>query len=599
MRVLQSPRSIKGVHAMRLAGLLLLGLLCVGPLSASAQGFGDDTYRTSQQCTGAVGNDCTGREQPAGLTCEVVTDGSRRCSGFLASAVDQTRLDVTVLVPAGDGPHPLIVSLHGWGGSKDSQGYIADPFSQNGYAVLRYSARGFGESWGQVNLSDVNMELGDLRSMIGQVLDRTDLQLRPDAVGIIGVSYGGGQTWLSLLHPTFQSPGGRQVVIRAVVPIVPWTDLLYSLAPNGRPLLSLSPAGSPKLSYINALYVTGQRQTLTRPYPNYPDYLIAWHAWINTVEPNESDPVYRQIRDGLAGYRSIWWQSQFWTQAAANRVPVFQVQGLTDDLFPLPEARRMLLGLAAAAPGYPIASYFGDIGHPRASNKVAERDYMLGLVRNWFDYYLRETGAAPAHVIRAAITRPRDQAFNPADVITVASYDQLATRTVRKNFFGTAVLANPVTDPLPGFCWDPLFMEAWLETVSCPLPPEAPLVERSLGVFTVPVAELTGAGSLLIAGQPVIHLSASTGAPRVQLNVRLIDVAPDGTKRLITRGTFVLEDIGTTDVTIPTYGNLWQAPRDHLLRLEITNVDSPYIRPSLVPSVTVVRRVQLQLPVRE
>jgi predicted acyl esterase len=585
---------------MRLAGLLLLMILCAAELPAFAQGFGPDTYRTSQQCTGSITGECTGQgtAQP-GLTCEVAADGGRRCTGFLESSVDRTLLDVTLVVPPGEGPHALVTSLHGWGGSKDSQGYIADPLIEAGYAVLRYSARGFGESWGQVNLSDVHMELGDLRSMIGQVVDRTDLGLKADAVGIIGVSYGGGQTWLSLLQPTFESPAGRQVVIRTVVPIVPWTDLLYSLAPNGRPLFSLSPAGSPKLSYINALYVTGQRQTLTRPYPNYPDYLIAWHAWINAVEPTESDPVYQQIRDGLAGYRSIFWQQQFWMGAAANAVPVFQVQGLTDDLFPLPEARRMLLGLAAVAPGYPISSYFGDIGHPRASNKIGERDYMLGLIREWFDHYLRNMGPAPAHVVRAAITRPREQAFNPADVITVASFDQLWTRIVRKNFQGSAVLANPVSDPLPGFCWDPLFMEAWRETVSCPLPPEPPLVERSLGVFTVPVAELTPASSLLIAGQPLIQLRASTGAPRVQLNVRLIDVAPDGSKQLITRGTFVLEDIGTTDVTIPTYGNLWQAPRDHQLRLEITNVDSPYIRPSLIPSVTTIRRVRLQIPVRE
>ena len=586
---------------MKLTGLLLLIALCLGQPAAVAQSFfGPDTHRTSQQCTGSVTGECTGQgtTQP-GLTCEASPDGRRTCTGFLETSVDRTLLDVSLVVPAGSGPHPLIVSLHGWGGSKESLGYLADPLIADGYALLRYSARGFGESWGQVNLSDVHLELADLRSMIGQVVDRSDLALKADAVGIIGVSYGGGQTWLSLVEPTFASPDGTSVAIRTVVPIVPWTDLLYSLVPNGRPLFSLRPAGSPKLSYVNALYVTGQRLTATRPYPNYPDYLIAWHAWINTMEPNTIDPVYRQIINALAGYRSIWWQLDFWMQAAANRVPVFQVQGLTDDLFPLPEARRMLLGLSALAPGYPIASYFGDIGHPRASNKEGERDYMIGLIREWFAHYLRRVGPEPAHVIRAAITRPREQPFNPADVITVASYEELATRTVRRNFHGSAVLANPVTDPLPGFCWDPLFMEAWRETVSCPLPPEAPLVAGSLGVFTVPVAELTRSDALLIAGQPTIRLRASTTGPRVQLNVRLIDVAPDGTGQLITRGTFVLEDVGDADVAIPTYGNLWEAPRGHLLRLEISNVDSPYIRPSLIPSVTTIRRVRLELPVRE
>ena len=70
---------------------------------------------------------------------------------------------------------------------------------------------------------------------------------------------------------------------------------------------------------------------------------------------------------------------------------------------------------------------------------------------------------------------------------------------------------------------------------------------------------------MLIAGQPAVRLQASTSGPRVQLDVRLFDLGPRSSKQLITRGTFILEDIGTTEVTIPTYGNVWQAPRNHLL----------------------------------
>jgi ABC-2 type transport system ATP-binding protein len=589
---------------MRLAGVFVFVLLSAWQLQAVGQGFGPDTYRTSQQCTGSLTGECTGQTTtPAGLNCDPPLNGSRRCTGFLASAVDGTMLDVTLVVPPGTA-NPLIVSLHGWGGSKKGQGYIADPLIAAGFAVLRYSARGFGESWGQVNLSDINIELGDLRSMIAQVIDLEPVALKADAVGIIGVSYGGGQTWLSLLHPKFTSPNGAKVMIRTVVPIVPWTDLLYSLAPNGRPEFSLHPAGSPKLSLINALYLAGLREpTPERFYPNYPDYLTEWQLWIGANEPNDTELVYRQIRDGLAGYRSIWWQREFWASAAANPVPVFQVQGLSDDLFPLPEAKRMLLGLNAVAPGYPIASYFGDIGHPRASNKDGEREYLFGtpqkpgLILQWFDWYLRGIGTAPALVIRAAITRPREVPFSETDVITVASYDQLATRTAHKNFPGSAVLANPLSDPVTGICWDPLLMDLW-PTVVCP-PPEPVVVEGSLGVFTVPVAELTDRSSLLIAGQPAVRLRATTSGPRVQLNVRLIDVGPGGTKQLITRGTFVLEDIGAADITIPTYGNLWEAPHDHLLRLEISNVDSPYIKPSMFPSVTRITRVRLDVPVHE
>jgi predicted acyl esterase len=131
------------------------------------------------------------------------------------------------------------------------------------------------------------------------------------------------------------------------------------------------------------------------------------------------------------------------------------------------------------------------------------------------------------------------------------------------------------------------------------VPPSPALDVESLGVFTVPVSELSGGRALLVAGQPVVSLRAATSALRVQLNVRLIDVAPDGTQQLITRGTFMLQGPpGIADVVIPTYGNVWEAAPDHVLRLEITNLDSPYLAPSRVPSVTVVSDVRLEVPTR-
>jgi len=584
---------------MRLAsGAALLLLLSAWQFAAIGQvappppqSFGADTYRTGL-FTGE------GTTRP-GLNCDGSTAHGRACSGFLASAVDGTLLEVSVRVPPGAGPHPLVAVLHGWGGSNNSLGYLADPLFADGHAVLRYSARGFGRSWGQVNLADIHVEMEDLRSVIGQLVDQGRLHLDADAVGIVGVSYGGGQSWLALLQPTFRTTAGTTVRLRTVVPIVPWSDLLYSLLPNGRPERSLAPAGSAKLSYINALFASGLRSSPERPYPNYPDYLIAWHAWINSMEPNELDPVFRQIIDGLAGYRSIWWQRAFWDEAALNRVPVFQLQGLADDLFPLPEAKRMLLALQSIDPLYPIASYFGDLGHPRASNKAGERDYTLALIREWFAYYLQAKGVEPQHGVRAAITRPRDAPFNPSDVIAVETYAALATGTLTKEFGGTGTLINPVSDPFSGFFWDPLVMEAARELEPQAAPPDPVLVEGSFAAFSVEVGELTAGRPLLIAGQPAVSLRALTTGLRVQLNVRLIDVAPDGTQHLITRGTFLLQAAaGTSDIVIPTYGNVWEAPPDHRLRLEISTLDSPYLAPSRVVSVTEISQVGLELPVR-
>ena len=80
--------------------------------------------------------------------------------------------------------------------------------------------------------------------------------------------------------------------------------------------------------------------------------------------------------------------------------------------------------------------------------------------------------------------------------------------------------------------------------------------------------------------------------------MRLFDVAPDGKKELITRGTLILEGPANERITIPSYGNVWEAAPDHALRLEISNLDSPYLRQSVVASATFISQVRLVLPIR-
>ncbi len=560
-----------------------------------ARSFGADTYRT-EVFTG------DGVTSP-GLTCDKAANKSRACSGFLASGVDSTRLDVTLQVPQGGGPFPLVVLMHGWAGSKTGSGDVADALVSDGLAVLRYSARGFGESWGQANLADIHVEIEDLRSLVGQLVDQHQFHLNADAVAVTGASYGGGHSWLATLAPTFTSPAGTAVRIRTIVPIVPWTDLLYSLLPNGRPRNSIDGPGSAKLSYINGLFASGLRRSAAHPYPNYPDYLIAWQNWINAAEPNATDPVYGQIVDGVAGGRSIWWQQSFWSSVVTNRIPVFQVQGFTDDLFPLPEAARIVNALHTVDATYPITLYLGDIGHPRAANKVGEVDYVEGLIRQWFAYYLNGQGSEPAHIVYAAITRPGGEAFDASNVITAPTIDALATSRVSHAFDASAVLVNPASDPLAGFFWDPFVMTGAEQLQPYTgTPPDPPVVESSMAVYTLAASTLNGGADVLVAGCPLVRLHASTFAPRVQLDVRMYDVAPDGSRQLITRGTYTADNgvapIGEADLTIPTYGNLWRLPADHTLRIELTNLDSPYITPSRVPSVTTVSNVAVEIPIR-
>src|SRR3712207_5234796 len=112
-------------------------------------------------------------------------------------------------------------------------------FASRGYAVLNYSARGHGESGGQINLASRDFEVRDTQHLTGLLVDRARPLARIDRkrIGVIGGSYGGGQTWLlmttrpdpKLDFGTWRSPAGRLVTLGAVVPMYTWSDLLYAL----------------------------------------------------------------------------------------------------------------------------------------------------------------------------------------------------------------------------------------------------------------------------------------------------------------------------------------------------------------------------------
>ena len=130
------------------------------------------------------------------------------------------------------------------------------------------------------------------------------------------------------------------------------------------------------------------------------------------------------------------------------------------------------------------------------------------------------------------------------------------------------------------------------------------MVPGDVAVYPFSAAALAdpGATTVLIAGQPVVSARVSTFAPREQLDARLY-LLVGGVRELITRGTITLDSgaplrpLDARDVTLTTYGNLFEVKTSDDLELELTNVDSPYLSPSRVPSVTRINGVNLTVPV--
>jgi predicted acyl esterase len=117
------------------------------------------------RCVFGAGAAAAAQPAPFGHSCHA-QNGVRFCptstSAQRVRSFDGVPLDVDVTLPAhGSGPFRTIVMLHGWGGGKtdfeshDPAGngsttyhYNNTYYARHGYAVVNYSARGWGNSCG-------------------------------------------------------------------------------------------------------------------------------------------------------------------------------------------------------------------------------------------------------------------------------------------------------------------------------------------------------------------------------------------------------------------------------------------------------------------
>jgi predicted acyl esterase len=133
-------------------------------------------------------------------------------------------------------------------------------------------------------------------------------------------------------------------------------------------------------------------------------------------------------------------------------------------------------------------------------------------------------------------------------------------------------------------------------------PPPPVIVPTSYASFYASPSDF-GETTLLISGRPTVTIDGFVVGHRVQLDVRLIDESTPGSDYMITRGTYTLVtgrpgQRTHQKIEIPTYGNRWRVEAGHRIRLEISNVDAPYITPSREPSTTTITGVTLQLPLQ-
>ncbi|MEU4803111.1 S9 family peptidase [Actinosynnema sp. NPDC023587] len=121
------------------------------------------------------------------------------------SASDGYPVHGWLVLPEGEGPHPVVLAVHGgpfmyhgWGFWDEAQVY-----AEAGYAVVLPNPRGsagYGQAHGQAVIGAFGtVDVDDVLSVLDAALERSDLDA--DRVGVMGGSYGGFMTsWLAAHH---------------------------------------------------------------------------------------------------------------------------------------------------------------------------------------------------------------------------------------------------------------------------------------------------------------------------------------------------------------------------------------------------------------
>lgn len=142
------------------------------------------------------------RITPGRLCQEMVEGGSNLYVGARSYTVDNagTGIVTSLQLPAGDGPHPTVVLVHGSGrATRANVQFIADLMTARGWAAASYDKRGVGASDGRFEeAGPFNNRLHTLSDDVLAIIEllRHHASVDKNRLGILGISQGG---WINAI----------------------------------------------------------------------------------------------------------------------------------------------------------------------------------------------------------------------------------------------------------------------------------------------------------------------------------------------------------------------------------------------------------------
>ncbi|GAA3668149.1 hypothetical protein GCM10022237_30070 [Nocardioides ginsengisoli] len=461
---------------------------------------------------------------------------------------------------------PAVLTTNGFGGSKDDQGAAAAALASRGYVVLSYSGLGFGGSGCAITLDAPDYDgkaASQLVSYLGGAtgiafVDKAHTQPAPaldvvqlDArdhdgvarandprVGTFGGSYGGG----------FQfAVASIDARVDALVPVITWNDLSYSLAPNNTAQttgVSTSVPGAAKLVWALGFSVIGVSSDLINQ--QVPPDLLPCPNFAAFVCP-------ALITAGATGYLQPADVAHLRGRSVASflpaiKVPTLLVQGERDTLFNINEAVATYRALQAQGTETKMVWQLGGHSGDGAPGEVNWTDpasgYVSGRVLNWFERHLkgRAVGTGPEFAYFrdwVPYTGSAGPAYATSPTFPVGQQRTWRLSGADALTTGTATAGRQtLLTPPAGL---PTRLDE-LDVLGSKVGPVTSLVTDLPGTFAAwSTAPLTT--PLRVAGSPTVRLQVSApGAVLTQqlgpagqlvLFVKVADVGPDGKAHLI------------------------------------------------------------------
>ncbi len=470
---------------------------------------------------------------------------------------------------------PAVLLAHGFGGTKDSVSSDAQSLADHGYAVLTWTAEGFGRSGGQIHLDSPDYEVTDAQRLVDWLAERPEVRLDAQGdprVAAVGGSYGGA---LSLLL------AAKDHRVDAIVPSITWNDLSRSFLPQSA---DVSATGVFKKGWAGLFFGNGAAAGQDIPAGADPSPACGRFA---------ADVCAAYLKLATTGVPDVATLALLRKSSQAPvldqiKAPTLLIQGAVDTLFPLSEADANARGIAATGTPVRVAWFTG--GHDGGLGPQNDQDRTRFLTLQWLDHYVKGTGATPD----MSFTYSRVAGFSALDrgLVTNGYSDDTypgLTGTGRTQVSLTGS-AQPVANPPNGNPGALSSLPGAGGRLSALLGGVAADIPGQFATFTSkPVSS-----AIDVVGAPTVQLRAASPTGEATLFVKLYDVDQAGAATLsaglvapvrLTGLPATIDQATPVTVTLPAI--VRQIDTGHSVRVVVATSDQAFLSPPQPATYTV------------